>query len=277
MIIAFGGGRIAAPSNTPVGTIVARHYFTTQELCERSTCEVVDVILSPKGGWGNGTGPDLETSVDGLSTRLLFDGVPVTRTTRMTVQNTIEVQLFRDKRTPKNGEIRPGEFKSYFNVTYKTGILGRGTELISFSADVNFINGTCSVPDQTVNLPDVSRTSFRGVGSTAGGRPFSLRLTNCPAGYNRVGYQVIPMDGAVDNRHGWLKLRSESTASGVGVKLTDAKTDQPLLFNYSIATPYNGSAAPLVDIPLNAAYVQTAATVTSGTVRAGALVLLDYQ
>ncbi len=276
-ITAFGGGRIAAPSNTPSGTILARHYITPQALCGKSVCEVTYTILNPRGGLLTSSGPDLETTVDGLSTRLLLDGVPMTSTTRMSVQNTVEVQLFRDSRAPKNGEIRPGPFRSYFQITYKTGIISTDTKLISFSADVNFINGTCSVPNQTVNLPDVSRTSFRGIGSTAGVRPFSLRLTNCPAGYNRVGYQVVPLDGSVGNRPGWLKLRPESTASGIGVKLTDAKTDLPLPFYFSIATPYNGSAAPLVDIPLNAAYVQTAETVTGGTVRAGALVLLDYQ
>lgn len=76
---------------------------------------------------------------------------------------------------------------------------------------------------------------------------------------------------------GALKLRPDSTASGVGIKLSDAKTQLPLAFDRSIATPYNGSAAPQIDIPLNAEYVQTGEKITGGTVKAGALVLLDYQ
>lgn len=276
-IIAFGGGRIAAPSNTQKGAVLARHYITPQEFCAQSVCEVTYTILNPKGGLITSAGPDLETTVDGLSTRLLLDGVPMTSTTRMSVRNTIEIQLFRDGRAPKNGEIKPGNSRSYFQITYKTGVIARETALVSFSADVNFINGTCSVPNQTVNLPNVSRTSFRGIGSTVGGRAFSLRLTNCPAGYNRIGYQVSPLNGPVSGIPGALKLRPDSTASGVGIKLSDAKTQLPLVFDRSIATPYNGSAAAQIDIPLNAEYVQTEEKITGGSVQAGALVLLDYQ
>jgi len=200
----------------------------------------------------------------------------MTSTSRQSVRNTFEVQLFRDSRAPKNGTLKPGFFSSYFYIQYKSGLLG-DSAFIYLSADVNFINGTCSVPNQTVNLPDASLTSFRGVGSTAGGRSFSLRLTNCPAGYNRVGYQVSPLNGPVSGIPGALQLRPDSTASGVGIKLSDAKTQLPLPFDRSIATPYNGSAAPQIDIPLNAEYVQTAEKITGGTVQAGALVLLDYQ
>lgn len=92
-----------------------------------------------------------------------------------------------------------------------------------------------------------------------------------------MGYQVTPLNGPVSGIPGALKLRPDSTASGVGIKLSDAKTQLPLVFNRSIATPYNGSAAAQIDIPLNAEYVQTEEKITGGTVQAGALVLLDYQ
>ncbi|WP_230684582.1 fimbrial protein [Burkholderia cepacia] len=200
----------------------------------------------------------------------------MTSKVRQTVRSVIEVQLFRDSRAPKNGTLKPGFLSNYFTIRYKSGLLG-DLAMIYLAADVNFINGTCSIPNQTVNLPDISRTSLRGVGSTAGGRAFALRLTNCPAGYNRIGYQVSPLNGSVSGIPGALKLRPDATASGVGVRLSDAKTQQPLVFDRSIATPYNGSAAPLIDIPLYAEYVQTEETITGGTVQAGALVLLDYQ
>ncbi|WP_230954217.1 fimbrial protein [Burkholderia stagnalis] len=277
VLTAFGQGRIAAPSNTATGSILARQYYTPQELCAKDVCEVTSASLYNKGSsWSTKPGPDIETTVDGLSARVLLDGVPMTDKVRQSVRSRVEVQLFRDSRTPKNGTLKPGFFNGYFTIRYKSGILG-DLNIIDLAADVNFINGTCSVPNQTVNLPDASLTSFRGVGSTAGGRSFSLRLTNCPAGYNRVGYQVSPLNGPVSGIPGALQLRPDSTASGVGIKLSDAKTQLPLPFDRSIATPYNGSAAPQIDIPLNAEYVQTAEKITGGTVQAGALVLLDYQ
>ncbi|WP_230956994.1 fimbrial protein [Burkholderia stagnalis] len=275
---AFGEGRIAAPSNTATGAILARHYFTPQQICERDVCEVTRSSIYNKGSaWNTRAGPDVETTVDGLSARVLLDGVPMTSTTRQSVRSTIEVQLFRDSRTPKSGTLRPGVVNSYFTIFYKTGVITSSESYIYLSADVDFINGTCSVPNQTVNLSNASKTSFRGIGSTAGGRAFSLRLTNCPAGYNRVGYQVTPLNGPVSGIPGALKLRPDSTASGVGIKLSDAKTQLPLVFDRSLATPYNGSAAAQIDIPLNAEYVQTEEKITGGTVQAGALVLLDYQ
>ncbi len=275
-ITAFDAERIAAPSNTAIGVVLARNYFTTQQLCEKDVCEVTGATLYNKAvPWNTADGPDVETSVSGLSVRVLLDGVPMKRATRQTVRNMVEVQLFRDNKTPKNGTLKPGTVSRYFIINYG-GLLGSSTG-INLGADVNFINGTCSVPNQTVNLPDVSRTSFRGVGSTVGGRSFSLRLTNCPAGYNRVGYQVSPLNGPISGIPGALNLRPDSTASGVGIKLSDAKTQLPLVFDRSIATPYNGSAAAQIDIPLNAEYVQTEEKITGGTVQAGALVLLDYQ
>ncbi|WP_230942227.1 fimbrial protein [Burkholderia stagnalis] len=274
---AFGAGRIAAPSNTATGAILARHYFTPKQICEKDVCEVTRARLYNKGStFRPQPGPDVETTVDGLSARVLLDGVPMKSNTRQSVRNTVEVQLIRDSRAPKSGPLKPGIVNSYFDIDYKSGLLGE-TAYIYLEADVNFINGTCSVPNQTVNLPDTSTTSFRGVGSTTAGRAFSLRLTNCPAGYNRVGYQVSPLNGPVSGIPGALQLRPDSTASGVGIKLSDAKTQLPLAFDRSIATPYNGSAAPQIDIPLNAEYVQTAEKITGGTVQAGALVLLDYQ
>lgn len=277
LLTAFNGDRVAAPANTATGVVLARQYYTPQQLCEKDVCEVTGAKIFEKGSaWGERPGPDIETSVDGLSVRVLLDGVPMTSRTRQSVGRSIEIQLFRDSRAPKNGTLKPGFANQYFTINYKSGVLG-GYTLIYLESDVNFINGTCSVPNQTVNLPDVSATSFRGIGSTAGGRSFSLRLTNCPAGYNRVGYQVSPLNGSVSGIPGALKLRPDSTASGVGIKLSDVKTRLPLVFDRSLATPYNGSAAAQIDIPLNAEYVQTEEKIIGGTVQAGALVLLDYQ
>ncbi|MGU7785165.1 fimbrial protein [Burkholderia sp. PU8-34] len=276
-LTAFGGSRISVPSSTAVGTVIARHYFTPQELCGKATCEVTSSYLYNKGSFlGSRSGPDLETTVDGLSTRVLLDGVPLTNTLKKTVYNSIEVQLFRDSRTPKNGSLNPGSLNRYFSISYKTSIITTDFTFISFAVDVSFIDGTCSVPNQTIKLPDVSRTSFRGVGSTTGATPFSIPLVNCPSGYNRVGYLISPINGEISGIPGALALRPEATARGVGVKLTDANSRAPIPFNRSIQSPYK-EGAPRIDIPLLAEYVQTEANVEGGSVSAGALILLDYQ
>ncbi|WP_063898087.1 fimbrial protein [Burkholderia ubonensis] len=276
ILTAFGEGQISVPSNVPTGTIIARTYYTPQQFCGKDSCEITSVTLSEKGSiWSTAVGPDIETTVSGLSTRMLFDGVPITRNTRTRLRNTVEVQLFRDSRAPQNGSLKPGIFNSYY-ATQSGGIFGE-TTLIYLAAATRFINGTCSVPDQTVTLPTVGQNDFKGVGSTAGSIGFQLRLNNCPAGYNRIGYQFSPIDGAAASMPGTLNLRPDSTATGLGIRITDGG-GQPLPFQQSqTVTGYDKNTGGSPTVSLNAAYIQTGATVGSGSVRAGAQILLDYQ
>ncbi|KVL27183.1 fimbrial protein [Burkholderia sp. MSMB1835] len=276
-LYAFGQASISIPSNTVSGTVVAREYYTPQQFCGKSVCEITGARLHPKGDFWSVSGPDIETNVSGLSTRMLIDGMPVTSSIRTSLRNKAEVQLFRDGRTPQDGSLNSGVLSAYIIVDFKSGIFGDST-LTYLAAKVSFINGTCSVPDQTVTLPPVQQSAFKGVGSTAGTVDFQLRLNNCPAGYNRIGYQLSPLDGAVAGSPGTLQLRPESTAAGVGIQIADGMTGNPMPLQHSIpVTGYNKNTGGSPSIPLRASYVQTAATVKGGSVRAAAQVLLDYQ
>lgn len=276
---AFGSGSITVPSTTPQGTVLAREYITPQDFCGASTCQITGASLANKGNiiWGWTNGPDLETNVSGVSTRMLIDGVPLTQSSPMTLRNMAEVQLFRDSRTAKNGSLNSGSFSQYFSVNYKSGLLG-DTTIVYLSASVTFIQGTCSVPDQTVTLPSVQHHVFTGVGSTAGTTDFQLRLNNCPAGYNRVGYQLSPLDGAVADSSGTLQLRPDATAKGIGIQINDGVSGEAMTFQKSrTVAGYNSSTGGSPSIPLRASYVQTGDTVRGGSVRAAAQVLIDYQ
>ncbi|KWK69919.1 fimbrial protein [Burkholderia ubonensis] len=277
-LTAFGNTSIAIPSSAPPGTIVARQYFTPQEFCGANTCKIGSATLSHKGNFvtGSTSGPDLETNVSGLSTRMLIDGVPVTQSISTTLRNRVEVQLFRDSRTPKNGSLNSGSFSLYYQI-WGPGWIPDST-VVYLSAKVSFINGTCSVPDQTVTLPPVQQNAFSGVGSTTGTVDFQLRLNNCPAGYNRIGYQLSPLDGAVAGSPGTLQLRPESTAAGVGIRIDDGMTGSPLPLQHSITvTGYNKNTGGSPSIPLRASYIQTDTMIKGGSVRAAAQVLLDYR
>lgn len=277
-LYAFGQASISIPSNAVSGTIVARQYYSPEEFCGKDSCTITGVVLSEKGSiWSFAKGPDLLTNVSGLSTRMLVDGTPVTSSLRTTVRNAVEIQLFRDGRAPESGALSPGAINSYYQLSYKSGLLGDET-FVYLATKVSFINGTCSVPDQTVTLPPVQQSAFNGVGSTTGTVDFQLRLNNCPPGYNRIGYQLSPLDGAVSGSPGTLQLRPGSTAAGVGVQIADGTTGNPLPFQQSIpVTGYNKNTGGSPSIPLRASYIQTDATVKGGSVRAAAQVLLDYQ
>ncbi|RKU05030.1 fimbrial protein [Burkholderia sp. Nafp2/4-1b] len=274
-LYAFGQATVASPSTATPGMVVARHYFTPQEACGKSTCEINEIIMYTRGAEIQSPGPDLETVVSGLSTRMLIDGNVVVAGTRpITLRNTLEVTLFRDSRLPKNGSLSSSRYDFYYSLYYKSGVSSK----IFLAAKVGFINGTCSVPDQTVMLPSVMYNAFNGVGSTAGATDFQLRLNNCPAGYNRIGYQLEPLDDVIVGTPGAIQLRPDSTASGVGLQLTDGTTGQPLVLRRSLpVTGYNPATGGSPSIPLRAAYLQTGAQVGTGSVHAAAQILIDYQ
>ncbi|WP_322024222.1 fimbrial protein [Burkholderia sp. BCC1977] len=276
-LYAFGQATVSSPSNATPGTTVARHYFTPQDVCGASTCQITSIRMYPKGGVSVSDGPDLETNVSGLSTRMIIDGNVAVSSTKMTMRNTLEVMLFRDSRQPQDGSLNSGMVSAYYTIYYKSGILG-GTSPVFLAAKVSFINGTCSIPDQTVTLPPVQRRAFSGVGSTAGATDFQVQLNNCPAGYNRIGYQLAPLDDLVTGMTGGMQLRPDAKATGVGIQIADATTGQPLALRKShTVTNYNRATGGSPSIPLRASYLQTGATIGGGSVHAAAQVLLDYQ
>jgi type 1 fimbria pilin len=276
-LYAFGNGKIAIPSRAPTGTVVAREYYSPRQVCGTSTCEMTGASLSPNGSIiSSSDGPDIETRVSGLSMRVLADGVPITSKTRMTIRNGIEVQLFRDNRAAQNGSLKPGILNFYVAIDYKDGSVFGSTAAIYLMPQVSFIAGTCSVASQTVNLPAASAASFSGIGSSAGMTRFMLQFNNCPGGFNRIGYQVTPLNGEIARLPGTIQLQTDSTAAGIGIRLFDFTTNQPLPLNQSQATPYSGQAGSY-GLPLGAAYVQTDPAIRGGSVRASALILLDYR
>ncbi|RQU87935.1 fimbrial protein [Burkholderia cenocepacia] len=274
---AFGQATLSSPGNATPGTVVARHYFTPQDVCGKSTCQITSIAMYPKGSVWASDGPDLETNVSGLSTRMIVDGNVAVASTKTTLRNTLEITLFRDSRPPQDGSLNSGLASAYYTIYYKSGLLG-GSNPVNLAAKVSFINGTCSIPDQTVTLPPVQHREFNGVGSTAGATDFQVQLNNCPAGYNRIGYQLAPLDDVVADTPGGMQLRPDATAIGVGIQIADATTGQPLVLRKShTVTNYNQATGGSPSIRLRASYLQTGAKVGGGSVHAAAQVLLDYQ
>lgn len=133
------------------------------------------------------------------------------------------------------------------------------------------------MPNQSIHLTPAQLTGFKGIGTTAGKHAFNINLENCPAGLNRVGHLLTAVGGEVGGIRGALKPTAGSTATGVAIKLTDA-SDAPATFGTSLPViSYDKAVGGTVSVPMNASYVQTGATVSSGTVKGAVQVLLDYQ
>jgi type 1 fimbria pilin len=137
---------------------------------------------------------------------------------------------------------------------------------------------TCDVDNssqnQIITLQDVSKSAFSGVGTTVNPTHFSIKL-NCKAGVSV--YASVTDSNQLTNPGPNLSLDGTSSASGVRVQLLYNNT--PIQFGSSNQFYVAGSdASPEMShtVPFEARYVQTAASITSGSVGAKAVISFEY-
>ncbi|WP_243048835.1 fimbrial protein [Dyella sp. RRB7] len=289
------------------GTVLTRDYLTPQNLCGAAQCSVASFWQVQAGSSSpNTTGPTCTpTTNPGLCTQVVINGQlsagfawsgqPVI------INQPVEFQVVSNGKplTSQNMGLCCSEggrnYQYWFVDASATNALPtqRNGFRVGIWNSVLVIQGTCTVPDQTITLPPVTSNQFNGVGSTTGTQPFTLFLNNCPAGWGRLGYSLIPVGAAVcpttsipnpcaitsTSANGVLPLSASSTASGIGIQVTDT-SGSPLPFRYSItAVGITSSLKPAGSwtVPLIARYIQTGSAITPGSVSSQMQVLLDYQ
>ncbi|MGY4817606.1 fimbrial protein [Pseudomonas chlororaphis subsp. piscium] len=272
------GQALSIPKNTAAGTILARHYITPREVCGESKCTVKSITVFPNGGGSSSTETVITTNVSGISTSLLINGkaygssypYPLVEFTRP-----IEVQLLSDGRPNLGGSLagihsRPG----YYTVTteersYNLEVYLKGT--------ITPIDGTCSVPSQTVKLPTTLLNRLDSIGSTAGTQSFQIKINNCPRGYNRVGYTLDPAGGVIENSPGVLPLAGGSTASGIKIRVENAQGAPATMGSSITVDGYRKAVGGSFAIPMQASYIRTDTVAKPGTVKGAMTVLMDYR
>lgn len=126
----------------------------------------------------------------------------------------------------------------------------------------------------TVDLGEVAKSSFTGVGSETTATEFNLSVKDCPAA---VKSATVKFDGTSYNGDNTaLALDAPETgtaATGVGVQIKDSKDKVVSLFeSFSSYTLAEGANS----LPFYASYVQKAATVVGGAANATAQFTLNY-
>ncbi|KVN49981.1 fimbrial protein [Burkholderia territorii] len=272
------GQDISVPRNAPIGVVLARHYIAPAQACGQSRCTVTKFNNYPNGGsLATGT-TTITTNVSGVSTRLLINGRAYASGQlpgQIVFTQPLEVQLLSDGRENTGGSLAGTHVNpAYFRVDVQE----RGASIwVRLKGTVTSIDGTCSVPAQTVTLPTAWTNKFADVGSTLGTQSFQIRINNCPKGYNRIGYTLDPRGGVIANAPGVLPLAADSTASGVKIRVADDK-GVPVAFGTSTKVDaYNKTTGGSYAIPMQASYIKTDATIKPGTVNGAMTVLLDYQ
>lgn len=190
----------------------------------------------------------------------------------------------------KTGAITPGELefpRNFVERWYSTSpSTSGGVRVYTLNVlPIKVKNPSCETPNLTVNLGKHAKTDFGGVGSTSSETPFDLALNNCSPGMTAVKFTFKPEAGITLVNSGTaaqhLSLKSDSTASGVGVQvLYQDGTLIPFKTANSIpllSPGYNASTGGSFTVPMKARYIQTASTVSGGTANSAAGVHHDLR
>ncbi|TDQ99576.1 type 1 fimbria pilin [Paraburkholderia silvatlantica] len=170
-----------------------------------------------------------------------------------------------------------------------TSLTGSVATLSISGATVTVTAQSCVVTagkNQVVTLPTVSVGNFHGVGSSpSAANSFNMQLS-CPAGI--ALYATMTDATTPGNTGNYLTLSPATTsATGVGVQIYANGSTSPVSFGPDSSYPGNtnqwyvgGSASSpstAYNIPFTVRYVQTAATMTAGSVEALATITFSYQ
>jgi type 1 fimbria pilin len=185
------------------------------------------------------------------------------------------VELFKLEAETGDGPLAQGTYTTY------SGADGKSVLTTFLSGEgITIITPTCSVDAGSKNIlvdfGKVPLSGFKGKGSTAGDRAFSIKL-NCKAGRNTQNTIYMRMDARQDpsNETGVLQVtQGTQAATGVGIQVID-KNAAPVKWgdNLLVGTSKDGSYV----LPFTGRYYQTADKVTPGKGDGMATFTLDYK
>lgn len=197
---------------------------------------------------------------------------------------------FRIKLIKTSQKVEKGELFGVFAYEYIGGSSTRQfSSVIRFGAfytvQINPSQNTCSYADQTVLLPTAQIKYFNTVGQTSGSHHFNLPI-QCAATIEGSPVDIyIQLIDAINNGNSTSILTNSSStqtgntpaASGIGIQILKDGSPLSLGSTWKAASLPAGQPAGALQIPLEARYIQTSATVSPGSVQARATVTLSYQ
>lgn len=139
---------------------------------------------------------------------------------------------------------------------------------------------TCSTPNVTVPMGDYPKQTFKGVGSTSNPVRFKVAINNCPAGMRSIGIQFVePSSRYINQAQGVIQLSGDSTARGIGLKLTQPVDGAPMRFGNPgyVLQAYDPARGGSLEIAFDAAYYQAQSAVTAGSANAVLEFTMNYQ
>ena len=299
-------GRVVVRPSDPIGTILRKSSFpitpnSSLISCDRAGGQIQAVLsqnpaLSPAGG-----ASVYNTNIKGLGIRLYRDAgsgsgfsgyYPYTRAlTASTTYNLgvgfFVVEIIKTAASTGSGALTAGKYSSYHS---RDDVSKPFLTSTVYGNAITIASSSCELlgeVNKTVQLPTVNKSGFKGVGSTQGNQAFDLNFL-CNGGENLTPYEQsnkisLNFDYALapNTTNVLANTAAASTrASGVGIQLKTNYNNisKAIVKNEKLALGTVKSNQNIqYNVPLDASYYQTDATITPGKVSSVATVTIEYE
>lgn len=284
-------GTIVIPPDTAVGQRIAPEKRFSRVASDTliGTCSSQGHIFREMTQGAPVAGLDgvYSTNVKGIGVRLTFkaEGDPFffpktftysgNRNVYMYASSYYLVELIKTEAVTGSGPLTSGEVgRSRFDSSTPYAsifIPANGVTVVTPSCTVD--TGSRNI---LVQLGKVPTKSFSGVGSTAGARPFNIKL-NCSAGVEAANTVFLRMDATADpsGQQGVLQVtQGGGMATGVGIQVLDGSSTGVRFGEDALVGPSKDGSYV---VPFTARYFQTAPTITAGPANGMATFSLNYK
>lgn len=193
------------------------------------------------------------------------------------------VRIVKTANTTGTGKIAQGKYSSYHLRSKKdkpiltSHVYGDSITITTSSCEI------LEAKDKVVQLPTVANTGFNGIGSTQGPQPFDINI-KCVGGQILQQPEKISLSfdyEAASGTNNVLKniAADDVKAKGVGTQLVvkGSGVDKAIIKQEKVVVgSLNSEQQITYNLPLEARYYQTEATVTAGEVKSMATVTIQY-
>lgn len=275
-------GAIAIQRDVPVGTVLKTitSSYTNQkyDTCTGGGYEY-DVLTYP-GSTSTSIANVYSTNISGIGIRAYFTSGKYFSTTNAARYISINSEGYFSipvtVEVVKTGDTGSGSFTT--GQIYKKSVDGGATVLSVMLTGGSVTTMACTINNNTVNVPleTVLASSFTGVNSTKGDKPFTIGLS-CDAGA-RINASLSFTQNTDTSNNSIIQLTgagNSDVATGVGIQLLYGST--PLQRNTNIVLKTSTGGQEFPSGAFTARYFQTKSTVTTGNANATATLNLTYQ
>lgn len=304
--ISMNVGRVVVRPSDPVGTVLRRASFPITPNNSTISCSfffggTMQAVLSQNLSLSSAGGDSVyNTNIKGIGIRLYRDAgngsnfsgyYPYNRalsrdTTYRLGEGFFVVEIIKTAASTGSGALTAARYSSYHsrddvNEPFLTSTV-YGDAITIASSSCELLGG-----DKTVELPTVSKSGFKGIGSTQGTQAFDLNFL-CNGGENLTDYvqsNKISLNfdyTLAPNTTNVLANNAPAStrAKGVGVQLkTNYKNVSKVIAKnekLELGTVQSNQNIQY-NVPLDASYYQTDAIMTPGKVSSVATVTIEYE